>query len=216
MSQKKKRNSLKNQKPSNKRYRLPRSGMSHRRRTSHRADPPKAPPSSNGYKMVFAMLPSGQYSQNMCKIQPICQAIGENDLDPFWEDIKSVDWYNVERIRTAMQRRSSVLCVAMCVMIVAVNVALAMNDIVWAFALVTFPGCLGFILGNVIIHKAYMKKIHERTRQITLKATNYNNDLLKEKNLKLVVEVVGDWITLEYILTPMPVHGQGIPGLDFG
>jgi hypothetical protein len=162
------------------------------------------------------MLPSGQYTQNMGQIQRICQAIGENDLGPFWEDIKSVDWYNIEPIRTAMQRRSTVIGLAMCVIIVGVNVALAMTDIAWAIVIVIFAGCIGYIWGSFIFNKAYMKKINERTRQITLKATNYNNDLLKEKNLRLVVEVIGDWITLEYILTPVLVQGQAIPGLDFG
>jgi hypothetical protein len=73
--------------------------------------PPKAPPPATGYLMVFPMSPvNGQYTQTNGKIEPICQAIGENVLDPFWEDIKSVDWYNIEPIRTAMQRNSAILC----------------------------------------------------------------------------------------------------------
>jgi hypothetical protein len=190
--------------------------MGQRRRNQYRAAPPKAPPPASGYLMVFPMLPTGQYSQVMGQIEPICNAIGENDLRNFWEDIKSVDWYNIEPSRTAMQRRSSILCLVMMVVIVAVNVALAMSEIVWAFGVVTFLGCCVYIWGIVIINKAYMKKINERTRQITLKANNYNNDLLKEINLKLVVEVVSDWITLEYILRPLLVPPQAMPGQNFG
>jgi hypothetical protein len=152
----------------------------------------------------------------MGQIEPICNAIGENDLGNFWEDIKSVDWYNIQPSRTAMQRRSSILCFVMLLVIVAVNIALAMSDIFWGFAVVTFGGCCVYFWGNVIINKAYMKKINERTRQITLKATNYNNDLLKEINLKLVVENIGDWITLEYIVRPLLVPPQAMPGLDIG
>jgi hypothetical protein len=50
------------------------------------------PPPATGYLMVFPILPiTGQYTQTMGNIEPICHAIGQNDLDPFWEDIKSVD-----------------------------------------------------------------------------------------------------------------------------
>jgi hypothetical protein len=104
----------------------------------------------------------------------------------------------------------------MCFIIIAGNVALAIVGVEWAFGLVTFAGCCGYIWGSVVINKAYMKKIQERTRQITAKANYYNGDLLREINLRLVVEAIGDWITLEYIIKPVLVQAQAIPGPGFG
>ena len=78
-----------------------------------------------------------------------------------------------------------------------------------------FSGCCIWAVGSAVINQLYINKITERTRQITLKPNNYNNNMLRQINLRLAIESVGDWITLEYILQPVLMQVQAIPRHNF-
>ena len=177
--------------------------------------PPKAPPPPTGYLMVFYMSPkTGEYTKTMGAIAPICYAIGENDLDPFWETIKSAPWYDIQPIKTAKKITSGILLGQVLLFMAACVTALEQERIKQVEKFFAYIGCFLLLLCQFWIEGRYSDKIKDRTKYIKLKADDQNRELLHEINLKLVVEKIGDWITLEYVHEF--VQAQALPVLEVG
>lgn len=155
------------------------------------------PPHPDGNLMVFLMSQkAGGYNQTMGDIAPICLAIGENDLNPFWESIKSAPWHNLGQIKKRRCR-----C---CVSVWSIAIAATTTVLIGRFNEFLVGGvmlaCLFAVMAILYWEISYYQKnIAKREDYITLKANDQNRKFLEDKNLILDVGFRAEWITLRYI-----------------